>query len=186
MNPLAAKRAAFVAEAAQEAGRLWDYYLQEVARCESPIEQLFLGEAFVRGWHAPHLKETFWDEGLALFSRMPGLDKSGARGVIVTDGCAYMISQLPLLLAGRAMRLDFAFGYPGSKSPLAVEIDGHDYHERTKEQARRDKSRDRLLTRHGWRVLRFTGSEVFADVATCWAEVDELLLTMATAKEAAK
>ncbi len=47
--------------------------------------------------------------------------------------------------------------------PIVIEVDGHEFHERTKEQAQRDKSRDRALTGAGYRVLRFTGSEVFRD-----------------------
>ena len=55
---------------------------------------------------------------------------------------------------------------------LAIELDGHDFHERTKEQAQRDKARDRALTEAGYRVLRFTGSEVWRDAGKC---VDEVL-----------
>lgn len=46
---------------------------------------------------------------------------------------------------------------------IVVECDGHDFHERTKEQARRDKQRDRHFQSRGFKVLRFTGSEIFAD-----------------------
>lgn len=45
--------------------------------------------------------------------------------------------------------------------PLVVECDGHDFHEKTKEQAKRDKRRDRDLMSKGFHVLRFTGSEIF-------------------------
>src|SRR5262245_34455764 len=41
---------------------------------------------------------------------------------------------------------------------IVVECDGHDYHEKTKWQASRDKRRDRILQRLGYRVFRFTGS----------------------------
>lgn len=44
-----------------------------------------------------------------------------------------------------------------------VECDGHEFHERTKEQAAHDKRRDRYLAAEGYRVLRFAGSEIFAD-----------------------
>ena len=44
-----------------------------------------------------------------------------------------------------------------------IECDGHDYHERTKEQAARDKKRDRFFASKGYKVLRFTGSEIWAD-----------------------
>ncbi len=46
---------------------------------------------------------------------------------------------------------------------LVVECDGHDFHERTKEQAAKDRSRDRNLTSQGYDVFRFTGSELWTD-----------------------
>ena len=47
---------------------------------------------------------------------------------------------------------------------LVVEVDGHDFHERTKEQAQRDKTRDRDLQAAGFIVFRFTGREVHSRV----------------------
>ena len=44
---------------------------------------------------------------------------------------------------------------------VAVELDGHDFHERTKEQAQRDKHRDRQINKQAIIVLRYTGSEIF-------------------------
>lgn len=58
---------------------------------------------------------------------------------------------------------------------LIVECDGHEYHERTKEQAARDKSRDRYFQREGFTVLRFTGSEIFRSPLRC---AEEILATM--------
>jgi very-short-patch-repair endonuclease len=52
-----------------------------------------------------------------------------------------------------------------------VEVDGHDFHERTKEQAARDKKRDRWFQSEGYSVLRFTGSEVFRDPIDCARQV---------------
>lgn len=62
---------------------------------------------------------------------------------------------------GLPYRLDVAVFVGPHK--FAVELDGHDWHERLKEQVARDKARDRALTMAGWRVLRFAGSEVWAD-----------------------
>jgi very-short-patch-repair endonuclease len=72
-----------------------------------------------------------------------------------------------------AYRLDFAIFYP--KGKVAVEVDGHEWHERTKEQAARDKQRDRELQTAGWFVLRFTGSEVFKDADACVTEVRKFI-----------
>lgn len=47
--------------------------------------------------------------------------------------------------------------------------------ERTKEQASRDKARDRAIQAEGWKVFRFTGSDVWHHADRCVAEVVEVL-----------
>lgn len=54
---------------------------------------------------------------------------------------------------------------------LVVECDGHQFHERTKEQAAKDRSRDRKLTSLGFDVFRFTGSELWCDPWGCASQV---------------
>ena len=54
---------------------------------------------------------------------------------------------------------------------VAVECDGHDFHEKTKEQAARDKKRDREVVGLGLRLLRFTGSEIYKNPFHCASEV---------------
>jgi hypothetical protein len=46
---------------------------------------------------------------------------------------------------------------------LAIELDGHDFHEKTKAQVTWRNKRDRDLQSHGWRVLHYSGSEFNAD-----------------------
>lgn len=65
-------------------------------------------------------------------------------------------------------RVDFLLESYGER--LVVECDGHDFHERTKKQAARDRSRDRWMTGQGVQVMRFTGSEIYADVLSCARE----------------
>ena len=43
---------------------------------------------------------------------------------------------------------------------LAVELDGHEFHEKTKEQVAHRNQRDLVLQRHGWTVLHISGSEL--------------------------
>jgi very-short-patch-repair endonuclease len=43
---------------------------------------------------------------------------------------------------------------------MAVEIDGHDFHEKTKEQASYDKRRDRYFLTEGTPTVRYTGTDV--------------------------
>lgn len=54
---------------------------------------------------------------------------------------------------------------------VVVECDGHDFHERTPEQAERDKSRDRFMVAQGLTVMRFTGRELTRDAGKCAQEV---------------
>lgn len=69
-------------------------------------------------------------------------------------------------------RVDFAlFNRAEPSVKIAIECDGHQFHERTKEQAQRDKSRDRTLQTLGFKVLRFTGSEIYRKPMECAAEV---------------
>lgn len=69
-------------------------------------------------------------------------------------------------------------GIPGVKvrqNQIVVECDGHDFHERTKEQAAKDKSRDRALQTAGYKVFRYTGSEIWANPVKCATEVANCL-----------
>jgi very-short-patch-repair endonuclease len=75
-------------------------------------------------------------------------------------------------------RVDFLITHPSYKIPIVVECDGHDFHERTREQAERDRSRDRSLTASGYRVIRFTGREIWRDPWSCAAEIDEQFISM--------
>lgn len=67
-------------------------------------------------------------------------------------------------------RVDFLIHAKSSRGridQLVVECDGHDFHERTKEQAARDRSRDRALQASGITVFRFTGAEIWRDPWKC-------------------
>lgn len=71
-------------------------------------------------------------------------------------------------------RADFLFtvkAKSGETVRIVVELDGHDFHERTKEQASRDKARDRWMTGQGIQVMRFSGSDVWRNPFQCVSEV---------------
>lgn len=92
---------------------------------------------------------------------------------------------------GEEFRLDFcltAFSSLGAPCVnIGVEIDGHDFHEKTKEQVARDKRRDRAILTSGSvdAVMRFSGSEVHADARGCFAEVVSLAMRRAESLTAA-
>lgn len=74
--------------------------------------------------------------------------------------------------AGAKYRVDFAVFGPGKDDPvLFVELDGHEFHEKTREQVERDKKRERVIVATGVPVLRFSGREVWRDPYSCVREV---------------
>lgn len=66
--------------------------------------------------------------------------------------------------------VDFVIDSVPKTRSIVVECDGHFYHERTKEQAARDRKRDRELQSRGYTVFRFTGSEIHRDAFGCVRE----------------
>ena len=79
---------------------------------------------------------------------------------------------------------DFVVGPSPSDTArnIIVECDGHDFHERTKAQAEKDRKRDRRMQAHGTKVFRFTGSEIHRDAFRCAGEVWTELLRSGGAK----
>jgi very-short-patch-repair endonuclease len=128
----------------------------ELEKCESPIEQMMLLALFAIG------EEELGDVS---FEKKREMWKQPDLLIILPQE---VISEY---------RIDFAIihreffptGY--SDRFVLVECDGHEYHEKTKEQARKDKSRDRKLQSDGYKVLRFTGSEIFENPFACAQEV---------------
>lgn len=84
-----------------------------------------------------------------------------------------LVPQQEVVADGEHFRLDFAVERAGvirAERPslmLAVELDGHEFHERTKGQVALRNRRDRRLVEAGWRVLHFSGSEFHRDPAQC-------------------
>jgi very-short-patch-repair endonuclease len=70
---------------------------------------------------------------------------------------------------------DFYIQYGILSEGYVIEIDGHEFHEKTKDQAKRDRERERLLTRKGNIVIRFTGSEVYIDPVKCVKELIQII-----------
>lgn len=123
--------------------------------CESPIEQIMLAELTFCPFgyfHGPHEIHD---------PTMP---------FEIPDANVVIIPQYEI----RDYRVDFAIllrNFQDNILKIVVECDGHDFHEKTKQQAKRDKKRDRDLQAAGWKVLRFTGSEIVRDVNACVNEI---------------
>lgn len=130
-----------------------------IGNTDSPIEaQLLTATTFIY-----HL----WGEALVVGPKGGVLDSSFYE-VLAHPYTTLIIPQFSI----QDFRVDFALfnrAEPGVK--IAVECDGHDFHERTKTQAQRDKSRDRQIQAVGFKVLRFTGSEIYRKPIDCAREI---------------
>lgn len=143
---------------------------------ESPIEKLFASALMVvMNRRCP-----------SRFSFHPAIGETldGIRRRAGLDGDPFALSPCPgrwLAAAPQVVigsfRVDFLIlsrsGLDGVTG-LAIECDGHEFHEKTKEQAARDKARDRELSALGHRVVRFTGSEIWRDPFRCADDVFDL------------
>lgn len=119
-------------------------------RLKSPIEIVFLA-----WWVA--LRRMFLDE----YGFVYALWLSPQREVTLA-GAKYVLDfQVdPICFQSELERAKLI----GVEFPLiGVELDGHDFHERTKEQATYRNKRDRELQQAGWRVYHISGSELYRD-----------------------
>ncbi len=57
---------------------------------------------------------------------------------------------------------------------VAVDCDGHEFHERTKWQAMKDRRKDRALMRSGLKFVRFTGAEITLNADQCVMQIEQL------------
>lgn len=95
----------------------------------------------------------------------------------IKDFNFYPTVQTEFELNGKKYIADIAIEIPGVTPEYVciVECDGHDFHERTKEQAIRDRARDRAFQAAGIPVFRFTGSEIYNNPFACAREVRNFL-----------
>ena len=70
-------------------------------------------------------------------------------------------------------RVDFELINPYKK--IVVECDGYDFHQKTKEQVKKDNQRERDLKKLGYEVVRFSGSEIFEDAEKCVKDLIDIM-----------
>lgn len=78
-------------------------------------------------------------------------------------------AQVPVEISGELFRIDFVIEARRKRilshpiwTKIAVEVDGHAFHEKTLEQVAYRNHRDRALQQAGWRVFNFSFAELNA------------------------
>lgn len=83
-------------------------------------------------------------------------------------------TQVDFSVNSRNYRAEIFIEFKESQSKsrkILIECDGHDFHEKTKEQAQKDKQRDRDFLSAGIVTIRFTGSEIWKNANKCAEEI---------------
>jgi len=141
----------------------YGYGVQEFLRtifekCESPIENLFLSSIiFLAHEHGYKINVN---------NKLAPI-KTGDTAPTLKIECQYKIN---------SYRIDFLIELESenkNSAKILVECDGHDFHEKTKEQAAKDHKRDRCLQSLKYKIYRYTGSEVYKNTFACAMEVIE-------------
>ena len=72
-------------------------------------------------------------------------------------------------------KIDFAIRQKLSPTIVFIECDGHEFHERTPDQAEHDRSKDRKIQEAGIPILRFTGREIYRSPQSCTLNIINFL-----------
>lgn len=137
--------------------------LTSLVDCESPIEQLLAMEMFEHGIETICLYNPFIE-------------------VIAID------KQHEINVENKKYRVDFFIpveyykktkdGFEVQKHVnFIVEADGHEFHQKTKEQVERDNERNRTLQRNGYEVIHFSGTEIYHKTHQCVSEIRKAILS---------
>ena len=136
-----------------------------IDKCESPIEELF-----ALALHTNDIINEIW----LLFHEYFG------------EECEVVLTKQHLI---DKYRVDFFIQIMKkgqTETAYIIELDGHDFHEKTKEQVKRRNERDRFFASNGMTVIRFSGSEVYNNPDECVESVCECIIDNEIKKERGK
>lgn len=132
---------------------------------ESPIEQLFLSALtallkvnYLEGEEFSVTRDIFFRRGISI-------EQQKTIGKYRVDFC--------LSYTGNVI-VDYKQGsiFPNfrEEKKIVVELDGHEFHERNQRERKYEKARDRYMQKLGYKVFRYTGSEIVKNPFSAAAE----------------
>ena len=126
--------------------------------CQSPIEQM-MALALNSTLASPYVKHRSICQNIEI------LEIRNQESVMASSGKMYIPDfTIPVLDIGT-----------NNFKMFAIECDGHDFHEKTKEQVTRDRKRERELIEDGYTVIRFSGTEIYNDPFKCASQVFKII-----------
>lgn len=129
-----------------------------MTECESPIEQLMMIE----------LKETE-EHFISAFGAIEVLGLTKQETISCGENNYRVDFLLEIAFKKNGQYLDIL--------KIIIECDGHEFHEKTKEQVIKDNERDRVLQSYGYNVVRFSGSEIYNHLTGCGQKIRKFIIT---------
>ena len=129
--------------------------LEALEDCESPIEQIM---------------------ALEIYDRLIGYYQNSNIELLGNTNQKYIKVNQQLYRVD--FLIEFAFKIDGEYLDilkLIIECDGHEFHEKTKEQVKKDNKRDRDLQSEGYDILHFSGSEIYNEWYKCGREITKYI-----------
>lgn len=165
-----------------------DFVKEQIERATANAGQVFADNLHQEVWsqmNANHaraggplefdspLEAAYWAWWLCMQAVDPNFTQSSLellRHVDVTAGGARYVIDFMLIHNGRAGRFGSTelAAYAAARWPkIAIELDGHTFHEKTLEQVTYRNQRDRALQQEGWRVFHYSFDEFKREPAKC-------------------
>lgn len=126
-----------------------------IADCESPIEQLLAIE----------------------------LERINLKNMYVLNPFIDVVEiekQQEIKCGKKTYRVDFLIPvvYKNQENKMfVVECDGHEFHQKTKEQVENDNKRQRDLQKEGYEIIRFSGTEIWHKPYQCACEIKNIIMS---------
>lgn len=85
----------------------------------------------------------------------------------------FLFSQHPIKIDNKKYVVDFYFEEDPNVNPfntdkkIIIECDGHQFHQKTKEQVKKDNEREYDLKMAGYEIIRFSGSQIYNEPFKC-------------------
>ena len=101
---------------------------------------------------------------------------------LIELNCIQNLHIVPQHIIG-TFRADFLvwFEKDGKLKTLLVECDSRQFHDRSEDERKKEKRRERYFVSSGYKLFRFTGSEIVRDPGKCAAEIVSYLTGLETA-----
>lgn len=125
----------------------------ELEECESPIEKILFIEL------DKQLRRNAFYYNLDIVEIIPQAK------IKISDDKEYRVD---FLVEIRDFRLNIDLD-------VVIECDGHEFHQKTKDQVESDRKRERNILEDGRIVVRFTGSEIFNESPRCARQLIKII-----------